>query len=1109
MSDFEERIASLTPEKRALLELRLLQRPEAAPAPPAAPQRSFRTKAPLSFAQQRLWFLDQMDPGRATYNVLQAYRLRGPFRSEDLHASVRALVERHEILRTRFPSSDGVPFQEIAPGAAPGIAEVDLTGLPAGEREAAAISRAREEGSRPFDLARGPLLRVTLWKLSAEDHLLLIAMHHIVSDGWSAAILQEELSELCAAHREGRAPRLPELSLQYADYAAHQRERLSGERLEAELDYWRRELSGALPVLELPTDRPRPAVRDLQGGSHAMRLTPELTRALKALARDEGATLFMVLLAALDVLLWRYTGQEDILVGTPIAGRTRLETEPLLGFFANTLVLRCDLSGEPSFRELISRVKRKALSAYAHQETPFEKIVEELHPDRSLSHSPFFQVMFVLQNAPSLRLRLPDLAIEPVELETGSSQFDLTWEVVEAGDALEGWLEYSVDIFDATTIARMAGHIEMALESVVADPDRPISALPILPQGERRCLLSEWNDTKAEYPREACIQELFERQADRAPQAVAAISGGRSLSYGQLDSLADSLARRLRAQGVAAEVSVGIFLERSLEMLIAVLGVLKAGGAYVPLDPDWPAERLAFVLEDSGAAVLLSQERLATRLPPGTPSVLWLDGIPLTETEARERLRAGVGPENLAYVIYTSGSSGRPKGVEVPHGALVNHAVAFARIVDLSPSDRMLQFHSLAFDASAEDLFPAWAVGAAVVLRPDPIESLPEFERFLAREGVTVVNLPTAFWREWVEARTAWREPLPAGVRLVMVGGESASAERYRTWRERAGGSTRWINSYGPTEATITSLVHEPPAPGVGGVSVPIGRPLSNARAYVLDPFGQPTPVGVPGELHLAGRCLARGYRNRPDLTADRFLPDPFLGEGGERSYRTGDRARWLPDGTLEFLGRLDDQVKIRGFRIEPGEVEAVLRAHPGLAEAVVIPRVDARGALGLVAYFVDAPGASSDEAGLRGFLTGKLPEYMIPSHFVRLPEIPRTSSDKLDRRALPDPGRPRSDPAEASSAPRTVREERLAALWASLLGLERVGIHDDFFELGGHSLLVLQLASRLREQERVELSVRDLFEARTVARLAERIDAIHWAAEAPPMEAGRETGVL
>jgi amino acid adenylation domain-containing protein len=941
----------LSAERRALFEILLRQEGVDPVADQRLTRRSQAGPAPLSFAQQRLWFLDQLVPGNPFYNIPAVLRIRAPLDAAVLERSLNEIVRRHEILRTTFVPVNGEPVQVVAPALRLALPLVDLRDRPAAEREAEAGRLATAEARRLFDIAQGPLLRATLLRLDAADHVLLLTMHHIVSDGWSMGLLLRELTALYDAFAVGRPSPLPELPLQYADFAVWQRAWLQGPVLNAQLAYWRRQLAG-LPALQLPTDRPRPPVQAFRGAFQPLQLPPALTAALKALSQREGTTLFMTLLAAFKTLLFRYTGQDDVVVGSPIAGRTRAEIEGLIGFFVNSLVLRTDLSGDPPFREALGRVREVALGAYAHQDLPFERLVEELQPARDLSRNPLFQVTFQLLNTPSAPRPTADPDVPPLDVQRGTSIFDVAFTLWEGPQGLTGGLEYDTDLFDAGTIERMAGHIETLLAGAVADPNQRLSELPLLTDRERHQLLVTWNATAVDHPDDRCVHELFEAQAAATPGAVSVLGDGLEVSYAELNGRANQLARRLRRLGVEPGVLVGICLERSVEMVVALLGVLKSGGAYVPLDPYYPTRRLATMLEDSQAPVLLTQRRLLAGLPAPGAQTLCLDtewhGV---ASESVENLASTATADDLAYVIYTSGSTGQPKGVMIPHRALTNHMLWMRLTFPLTETDAVVQRTPFSFDASVWEFYAPLLAGARLVLpRAERRQDTAELVRAMALHGVTTLQLVPSLLRTLLE------EPgLEACTRLsrVFCGGEALPVELQERFYVRLPATLH--NLYGPTEATIdaTFFVGRSDA---RRRTVPIGRPIANTWIYLLDRRLQPVPIGIPGELYIGGQGLARGYLNQPALTAERFIPDPFSAAPGARLYKTGDLARYGPDGNIEFLGRIDHQVKVRGFRIELDEVEAVLSRHPGVREAAVLAREDVPGDQRLLAYVVQDP---------------------------------------------------------------------------------------------------------------------------------------------------------
>ncbi|MGB8476151.1 MAG: amino acid adenylation domain-containing protein, partial [Candidatus Acidiferrum sp.] len=881
----------------------------------------------LSFAQQRIWFFDQLEPGLSAYNIPAAVRLKGPLNLAALEQSLNEIVKRHESLRTTFVKVDGRPAQVIAPTLTIKLPVVDLRKLPASEKETEIRRLVTAEAQRPFHLSQGPLVRGTVLRLGDEEHVGLLTMHHIVSDGWSTGILVREVATLYVAFCAGGSSPLPALPIQYVDFAHWQRQWLQGEVLETQIAYWKERLAGAPALIDLPTDLPRPAVQTFRGAHQSLVLPKYLKDGFKALGRQEGVTLFMTLLAAFKVLLYRYTSQDDLIVGTPIANRDRLETEGLIGFFVNALVLRTDLSGNPSFRELLRRVRQVCLAAYSHQDLPFDRLVEELHLKRDLSRNPLFQVMFALQNAPLRPLELPGLNLSPVEGDSETAHFDLTLQIVDTEQELTATFVYNTDLFEAGTIARMLGNFQTLLDAMVADPEQRLSDLPLLTETERQQLLVEWNGTKTDCLRDLCIHQLFEAQVKRTPDAIAVVFETEQLTYGELNRRANRLAHHLLALGVGPEVLVALCMERSLEMVIGLLAILKAGGAYVPLDPAYPKERLAFMLKDAQVPVLLTQERLVARFAEYDTKVICLDsGWETTARESGENPGSSTLPENLAYVIYTSGSTGEPKGVLVSHGAIADHCRNAQRYYELDSRDVVLQFASLSFDVSLEEILPTLIVGARLVIMGTNVWHPTEFHRKISEFGLTVLNLPTAYWQELAREWAGVSELVPnIRPRLFIVGGDTMLPDVLKFWQRTPANSIRLLNAYGPTETTITATAFEiAPRPGENTTDqwVPIGRPLPNRAIYILDQHGHPVPIGVHGHLHIGGVSLARGYLNRPELTAEKFIPDPFSAEPGARMYKTGDLARYRPDGNIEFLGRADHQVKIRGFRIELGEIE-------------------------------------------------------------------------------------------------------------------------------------------------------------------------------------------
>ena len=1106
MPNNAQHIAELSLTERAALMSRLKQQRAAErEGAQAIPRRGAAAHYPLSFAQQRLWFLEQLEPD-GPYKVPAAFRLRGPLQVAALERSVNEIISRHEVLRTTFAEIEGRPVQIAAPRLTLSIPVEDLSRLPEVERAERVKRTAARLREQPFDFALGPLVGAALVRLAEEEYHFWFLMHHIVSDGWSIGVLLKELSAAYEAFAAGRQPELPKLPIQYADFAVWQREWLQGDTLRRQMKYWKERLS-KVPMLELPTDRPRPPVQSYRGASLTHLIDLGLTGRLKALARRESVTPYMFLLAVFKTLLGRYTRQDDIVVGTPVANRNRTELEPLIGFFVNTLVLCTDLSGDPTFRELLGRVRDVTLGAFAHQDVPFEKLVEELQPERDTSRTPLFQVMFSLQNAPLPPLRMGDIEISLLDDETEVSPFDLSFDVTERADGLLCTLEYNTDLFDGATVRRMLKHFAVLLDAAVTDPSASLSALPLLTDEERHELLFQWNETRRDFPRDRCVHELFEEQVARAPEAVALVCGGERLTYAELNARANRLARHLRACGVGAEARVGILLERSVEMAVALLAILKAGGGYVAFDPSYPAERLRYMLEDSGVTLLLTQQNVMPNDFQGRPIFLDAERDAIAERDT-QNVQSGADPSNIVYLVYTSGSTGRPKGIVIEHRSLVNAAYGFINNHRMTERDRLLQFASLSFDVAAEEFVSAWLSGGCIVMRPEAVMSYADFVSLLQREEVTIVNLPASFWLEWLTAMNDKGLEMPSTLRRVIVGNEKTLEESLAKWQRTVGQQVEWCNAYGPSETTITVSNYEPATTNSAREEksvVPIGRPSLNAELYVLDPAQQLVPTGVAGELYIGGAGLARGYHNQPAQTAERFIPHPYSQNAGERLYRTGDLARYRADGNIEFLGRVDEQVKIRGFRIEVGEVEAVLAQHAGVRESVVVAREDDRGSTHLVAYVV-ANNGDLQTAELRNYMKQRLPEYMLPSAIVRLEVFPLTPNGKLDRRALPAPNGAGGEADGPYVAPRSELERLIADVWREALGVERVGVRDNFFNLGGHSLLLIRVNNRLREALQMELPVVELFKYPTVSALAEHLSrsggkAQPWAARAERSE--------
>ncbi|MEP0870628.1 amino acid adenylation domain-containing protein [Trichocoleus desertorum AS-A10] len=1035
---------------------------------------------PASFAQQRLWFLHQLVPENPFYNVSAAIRLQGNLHIEALEQALQEIGHRHEVLRTTFAVVEGELAQIISPSFQLSLPVVDLRAIPAIARTEAAQRIARETARYSFDLTKGPLFRVQLLKLDSADYILLLNFHHIVADGWSIAVLIRELTALYPAFLKRQPSPLPELPIQYADFAHWQREYLQGEVLESQLSYWRQQLQD-LPELQLPTDRPRPVTPSYQGSAQQLELSPELTSALESLSDRAGVSLFMTLLAAFQTLLYRYTEQTDIVVGSAIANRNRTELEDLIGFFVNSLVLRIDLSGNPTFDKLLERVRQMTLAAYAHQEVPFEKLVEELQPERDLSRNPLFQVVFTLQNTPVAKLKLPGLVLSSLPIETETARVDLEFHVYKSLDRLTCTAIYSTDLFEPATMTHLLAHFQTLLTGIVADPKQQIVHLPILSPREHQ-LLHEWSQTVTHEVAPRCAHQLFEAQVRQTPEAVALTYQNQRLTYRALNQRANQLAHYLQELGVGAEVLVGLCVDRSPEMVISLLAIWKAGGAYLPLDPGYPRDRLQFMLADAEVKILVTQSSRLHLFDTEFLQVVCLDQEQRAIAQQNQtNLTNQITANNLAYVIYTSGSTGQPKGVLVEHRGLSNLVQAQRQIFHPKLGSRILQFASLSFDAAAFEILMALTNGATLYLAPQT-SLLPgaDLLQFLRHHAITHATLPPSV------LSVLPAEPLPA-LQVLISAGEACSSSIVKRWAQ----GRQFFNAYGPTEATIWATIAELT---VDSAKPTIGRPIANTQIYILDTNLQPVPIGVVGELYIAGIGIARGYLNRPDLTTERFI-SPSLPSAETLSahtplYKTGDRARYLPDGNIEFLGRADTQVKLRGFRVELGEIEAVLQQHEAVQVAVAIASQNKLGEQRLVAYVIPHEQRSATESELREFLRLRLPHYLIPSTFVLLPTLPLTPNGKADRAALPMPELSNSRQKVAIAAPRTLTEERLVQIWSAVLNLEQVGIDENFFALGGDSFLALRLMEQVQQQFGQSLPLSMLFLAPTVEQLAKQLSS-------------------
>ena len=1061
---------------------------------------------PLSFGQQRLWLLDQLTPGTAIYNIAFDTHVQQPIAIEALAASLTEIVRRHEALRTTFVTVQGHPVQRIAPPTPFELAVIDLRSRSPGEREAEARRQIGQLAHQPFDLSRGPLFRATLLQLADADQVLVVVVHHIIYDGASSAIMTRELAEIYRAFVAGQPSPLPELPIQYADYAYWQRDTRRDEVLAEQLDFWKRQLAGPLAILDLPTDRPRPAVQTYNGALQQFEWSPALLTSIKTLARQTGTTPFMVVCAAFNILLYRYTGQTDVLIGTPIANRTRAELEALIGFFINTLALRTDLAGQPDSREVLRRVRETALAAYTHQDLPFEALVEALQPERDASRPPLFQVMFVFESTRR--------TVE--EIDTGTAKYDLTLYLWEDGERLVGNFEYNTDVFDAARIERMVGHLRTLLEAMVADPDRPITQLAILTAAEQAQLLITWNDTAYDYPQRP-ISQLFEAQVARTPGAVAALAGAQRLTFEELNSRANQVAHYLRGLGVAEETTVAIGLPRSIELIVSLLGILKAGGAYVPLDPAYPRDRLAFMLKDSRALILLTQQELAEGFSDQPARVVCLD------VEAQAILRqpthnpgVEVSLDALAYITYTSGSTGTPKGVQGTQRGAVNRFNWMWHAYPFQPDEVGCQKTYLSFVDSVWEIYGFLLHGAPIVIIPDPI--LKDNRRLiqtLADFRVTRIVLAPSLLRVILESYDDLQERLPH-LKYWSASGEALPLELARQFWRRLPNAVL-LNMYGASEAAADSIVYEvKPAPSLA--TMLIGKPIDNTQVYVLDSQRQPVPIGVVGEIYVGGDGLARGYHYRPELTAERFSLNPFTRPAGyhdreqrpARLYWTGDVGRYWPDGNIEYLGRSDQQVKIRGFRIELGEIEATLKQQPAVQQAVVVAREEPSGDKRLIAYVAlkaaarePAPGredavstAGPTPMELRAFLKDRLPDYMLPAVFVMLEALPLTPSGKIDRRALPAPEAVQVEVTPDYVEPRDLVERQLATIWEAVLRRRPIGVRSNFFELGGHSLLAIELFAQIEKVFGKRPPLTTLFQSPTIEQLANVLRGAGWSDE-------------
>jgi amino acid adenylation domain-containing protein len=1058
---------------------------------------------PLSFAQQRFWFMEQLAPDTFVNNLTIAFHLTGQLDVRVLEQSLGEMRRRHEILRTTFPLVDGKSTQAIDLDLTFTLPIVDLQELPALDRELEAQRQFTALAEQPFDLAQAPLLRVKLLRLAPTVHRTIVVMHHIICDGLSIEIFFQELAVIYTAFANHQPSPLVDQTIQYADFAVWQHQRLEGEILAFQVNYWKQQLGGILPILQLPIDRPRPPIQTTNGVFRRLELPQNLSTDLTALSQRAGVTLFMTCLAAFQTLLHRYSGQEDIIVGTPISGRNRTEIEGSIGCFINTLVLRTNLEHNPSFQELLRRVQQVALGAYAHQDLPFEKLLEELNPERDLSRSPLFQVMFIFERTHSLTWELPGVKVTPLEVHRkGISNFDLTLSLTETATGIQGGIEYNTDLFEPETIERMVGHFHTLLTGIVANPAQQIANLPLLTPAEQQQILIEWNQTQIDYP-QVCIHQLFEAQVNRTPNAIAVICGDQQLTYQQLNHRANQLADRLHHMGITVDGLVGICLERSIEMVVGLLGILKAGGAYVPLDPHYPPARLSYMLTDAAVEILLTQSELGSFLPAHQLQVVCLDSDWQTfEDYSPENLDRGICPADLAYVLYTSGSTGQPKGVAIEHRNLVNFLNSMSHAPGIEAEATLTAVTTISFDIAALELYLPLIVGAKVIVLPreiaiDPDRLLDEVSQrlkppLIMQSPPARTKIPCKFPKTLMQATPAtWQMLLTAGwddryPLKVLCGGE-ALPDRLAQ-QMLATGSELW-NLYGPTETTVWSTIYRVDASRAvannSDAVVSIGRPIANTQIYILNNQLQPAPIGVPGEIYIGGAGLARGYLNRPELTAEKFIPNPFSTATSSRLYRTGDLARYSIDGNIEFLGRIDDLVKIRGFRIELGEIETALSQSSMVRQAVVIASTISPDNQSLIAYIVPHQNCTPTRTELCSFLSEKLPEYMMPAIFILLETLPLTANGKIDRRALPLPDRTNLEPTATFIAPKDGLELQLIKMWERVLKIQSIGTSDNFFHLEGHSLLAVQLFAEIKKTCGQNLPLATLFQSPTIEQLA------------------------
>jgi amino acid adenylation domain-containing protein len=1100
MSGIENKMVESIPnneKKDALLKL-YLEKKKASNTRQEIPPLPTRENIPLSFGQERLWFLYRLEQKNPIYNRPVILRFRGKLKIAILEASINKIVDRHETLRTIFPEVNGVPVQRVQAPIEIELLIEDLIHYPENKRLAIAKKRVVMMANEPFDLETGPLVREKLYRLGLEDHILAFITHHIVFDAWSETLFVNEIAAYYEAFENQQPDGLPRLPIQYGDYAQWQRDQVKGEAYQNKLAYWVKQLKD-VQVLELPLDQPRPASQSFEGGIYSFELPASLTRALKDFSKQEGITLFMTLLASFQVLLHRYTGKEDFVVGSPVAGRQQMDTEKLIGVFINTIAIRANLAGNPTFREYLLRTRKVILEALSYQDTPFEKVVEVTQPERMQDRHPLFQVLFNFENIPQPTEKVSNLKIERIEISLEGSQFDLSLEIIERNNKLIGTVRFNTDLFFPDTIQRISAHYRNLLEVILTKPKQKIGTLPLLSKIEQHQILVRWNNTHAEYPSNYCIHELFEKQVERIPDHLAVISPpdiGRKesekfLTYRELNERANQLAHYLRKLGVGADDLVTICMERSLELIVGILGILKAGGAYVPLDPSYPEERLLTMVEDIGGKVIITQKNLAKIFFYKERPVICLDsdwGKILTENIENPVLNTTSG--NLAYVIYSSGSTGMPKGIMIGHKSLVNYIWFGLNEYSINEGSNILQFSSISFDMSVAEIFSGLISGASLILRSEEmVYSISSFFEVCDKYQISHLKLPTPFWAQVSHALDGNQIRFPASLKWISAAGDRLKKEDILPWQKYRTNHPVLVNEYGPSETTGSTTYFILSVNDVFTSQPPIGRPIPNVQTYILDEHLCPLPVGAIGELYIGGSGVGRGYLNQPGLTAEKFIPNPFSTEPGSRFYKSGDLARYLSDGNIDFVGRIDQQVKIRGYRVELGEIESVLGNHEAIKQTIVQAFEHPSGGKYLVAYIILNYGHPADGNEFQKYLKQKLPGFMVPDKYVILDSFPMTPSGKINRLMFPTPKYTRPKLNSQVIAPRTPIEKTLVIIWTEVLGIPVIGVNDNFFELGGHSLMVTQVVSRINQQYPMSLTIRNIFDTPTIADLATVIE--------------------